>query len=569
MTSLAALAAATRRQIAEGALRGPTSGLCRGLLQANIVILHEEHADAFEAFCRQNARACPLLYRSKAGARDAPPLTAASDIATDVPRYHIWEHGVRTAEVTDISDLWHSSLTTFYLGCSFSFEEALLAAGVPVRNIEQKCNVPMYRTNRACVPAGPFRGNLVVSLRPVPADLVDTAFATTAPLLKAHGAPIHCGAAADLGIADLATPDFGDAVTLQDGDVPCFWACGVTSLMAVEGAKLPFCITHAPGHMFITDVQFDSLESLRRPEDGPYDNATIARLCHMERVIAHDPGQRGVAALRLVDQLVLSAQALASARHVGLITGFPCLPDPPHTETDGPPGVVALARSLVALGKKATLITDKVNEVVLRAALDASDVAQQVELKLFAAGECASSFLQQHELDHLVALERAGRAQDGEYYTMSARNMSALVEPLDELFLAAASAGVATTGIGDGGNEMGMGRLKPLVHMSVRHGEKIACTTTADHTMVAGVSNWGGYALGAALAVLHRAKTGEHRESALPSLEHETRVLRAMNEAGAQDGITRSRELEVDGFHLNTVHQSVIEALCRLAMHSE
>ncbi len=234
-------------------LRVPTASLAPGFAQANLIALPQEAAIEFALFARRNPRPCPLLDVTEPGC-PATRLAAGADLRTDLPAYRVWEHGRCVAEPGDVSRYWRDDLVAFLIGCSFTFERALLAAGVPVRHVEQGANVPMYVTSRQCRPAGRFAGPLVVSMRPVPAGLVATAAAVTARYPAAHGAPVHVGDPAVLGIADLSRPDFGDQVTLRAGDVPVFWACGVTPQAALARAGLPFAITHAPGHMLITDM---------------------------------------------------------------------------------------------------------------------------------------------------------------------------------------------------------------------------------------------------------------------------------------------------------------------------
>jgi uncharacterized protein YcsI (UPF0317 family) len=195
----------------------------------------------------------------EAGERE-PRITAPlADITTDIPLYRAWKKGNMLAEVPEISDYFNQGMVSFLLGCSFSFEHALITACVPVRNIEEGKNVSMYITNKKCISAGPFSAPLVVSMRPIPDRLVSRAVLVTGRYTSAHGAPVHIGNPKALGIADLNNPDFGDPVTMKDGETPVFWACGVTSLLAVLSAGLDLCITHAPGHMFITDILNESL----------------------------------------------------------------------------------------------------------------------------------------------------------------------------------------------------------------------------------------------------------------------------------------------------------------------
>ncbi|MBR7837560.1 putative hydro-lyase, partial [Actinospica durhamensis] len=236
-----------------GELR-PTSGLAPGHTQANLVCLPREHAYDLLLFAQRNPRPCPLLEVTEPGSWH-PTLAPDADLRTDLPAYRVWEHGRLVATVPEATELWRADLVSFLIGCSFSFETLLLDAGIPLRHVEQDVNVPMYLTNRECVRAGRFAGPLVVSMRPVPADSVARAAAITALMPAVHGAPVHVGDPEALGIRDLSAPDFGDAVTPAEGDVPVFWACGVTSQAAVMRAALPFAITHEPGHMFLTDAR--------------------------------------------------------------------------------------------------------------------------------------------------------------------------------------------------------------------------------------------------------------------------------------------------------------------------
>jgi uncharacterized protein YcsI (UPF0317 family) len=236
-----------------GNLTGPTAGLAPGYEQANVVILPADVATDFARFCELNPAPCPLLGTGCKGDPLLPAELAEADIRTDVPRYRVYRDGECVASPTSILDLWHDDLRWFLLGCSFSFEAALQAAGVPVRHVELGCNVPMFRTNRECVPAGVFEGPLVVSMRPIPRTLVPLAVDITSTLPGSHGAPVHIGDPRELGIDSLAAPDYGDTVPVGEDEVPVFWACGVTPQAAAEAARIPFMITHAPGHMLVLD----------------------------------------------------------------------------------------------------------------------------------------------------------------------------------------------------------------------------------------------------------------------------------------------------------------------------
>lgn len=243
-----------RTAIRSGAWTGHTSGLAEGHVQGNVVILPELLAHDFLRYCQRNPKPCPLLAVSEPGEALLPSLGTDIDIRTDVPRYRVWRDGVLSDEPTDISTLWRSDLVTFVIGCSFSFEEALLEAGIPLRHIAQQRNVAMYRSNMATAPAGVFNGPMVVSMRPLKATDVIRAIQITSRFPNVHGAPVHIGDPTLIGIADLASPDYGDAVDVLPDEIPVFWACGVTPQAAITQARPEFCITHAPGAMLITDL---------------------------------------------------------------------------------------------------------------------------------------------------------------------------------------------------------------------------------------------------------------------------------------------------------------------------
>jgi uncharacterized protein YcsI (UPF0317 family) len=228
-----------------------TAGLAPGYVQANLIAVSKEDAADLLLFARRNPKPFPLLDVTEPGS-PRTGLAPDADLRTDLPRYRIWRHGVLADEPTEVVDAWRDDLVSFLIGCSFTFEDALLRAGIPVRHIEQGRAVPMYVTNRRCHPAGRFSGPLVVSMRPIPAGQVALAVAISGRVPAGHGAPVHIGEPAAIGIA-LAAPDFGEAVEIRPGEVPVFWACGVTPQAALIESKIPFAITHAPAHMFITD----------------------------------------------------------------------------------------------------------------------------------------------------------------------------------------------------------------------------------------------------------------------------------------------------------------------------
>jgi len=244
---------ALRLRFRSGDLVGPTAGLAPGFVQANLVILPRALAFDFLLFCQRNPKPCPLLEVVDGGSAEARRMAPGSDLRTDAPRYRVYRDGVLADEPLDVSGLWSGDLVSFLIGCSFTFESALVEAGIPVRHIEQCSNVPMYITSVPTVPAGAFHGPLVVSMRPVPAAQVVRAVQVTSRFPAVHGAPVHIGDPSAIGIRDLARPELGDPVEIRAGEVPVFWACGVTPQAAAMASKPPLMITHAPGHMFITD----------------------------------------------------------------------------------------------------------------------------------------------------------------------------------------------------------------------------------------------------------------------------------------------------------------------------
>ena len=237
-----------------GEFRRPTPGHAPGRVQANLVILPNADAADFLRFCRDNPQACPLVEVLAPGARE-PGCAPGADLATDLPGYRVYRDGRLAEERDDVAALWQPDFTAFLIGCSFSFEHALRRAGIALRHIDEGRNVAMYRTRLACVPAGRFAGELVVSMRPIRRRDLDTVVRICSEFPQSHGAPVHMGDPRELGIGDLAAPDYGDAVAIHDDEIPVFWACGVTPQWVVQRSGTPLCITHAPGKMFVTDLK--------------------------------------------------------------------------------------------------------------------------------------------------------------------------------------------------------------------------------------------------------------------------------------------------------------------------
>lgn len=243
-----------RKQIRAGGFTESTAGLCSGFLQTNIVILPLAYAEDFIEFCQRNPKPCPLLAISAPGDPKLPTLGDGLDIRTDLPGYTIYRDGQLDQIVPDITELWQEDLVTFALGCSFTFEDALRKAGVPMRHVELGLTVPMYKTDIDVVPNTTFHGKLVVSMRPIPKRCLASVKSICSKFPHAHGAPVHWGNGRELGVQDLNSPDWGDTVPIETDETPVFWACGVTSQDVLQTSRVPFAITHKPGSMLITET---------------------------------------------------------------------------------------------------------------------------------------------------------------------------------------------------------------------------------------------------------------------------------------------------------------------------
>ncbi|XP_055017459.1 D-glutamate cyclase, mitochondrial isoform X2 [Boleophthalmus pectinirostris] len=597
-----------------------TTGLAYGFQQANVLVLPSALSKDFEEFCGKNTAPLPLLYVSKSGEMSCTPLAQHADIRTDISQYCVYEKGKLLKTVSNLNDYTSplKDMVCFYLGCSFGFEGKLKEAGVPVRNVEQKKNVSMYRTSVPCVPAGVFQCLLVVTMRPVPAQMLDIVVEVTHLNPLAHGAPVHIGDPALLGIQDLSRPEYGDAVEQQPGDVPVFWACGVTSIEAVLTSKPALAFTHSPGCMFVTDLP-DSSSCPSSSSSSPLDpNLTplsfklsqnplfyslaskraLHKIRQLENIIGEDPGERGISAIFLPDELLLSCLALSHSSSVLITTGFPThyMHNPPD-ETDGPPGAIAMANMLLSLGKQVTMVTDRrglqLNQDIITEAVSSGVLVAPVPLVTFEDNGpdsalnflCHNGDVNKPRYDHLVAIERSGRAADGNYYNMRGVNIKHLLDPIDNLFIAAKDIpGIRTTGIGDGGNELGMGKLRERVKNYMPKGELIACDVPADYAITCGVSNWGGYAVCCGLFLLQSCPSHQrylkkglglkHKQckenglnqwsSGLPSVEKEETFLSTLMHFGVRSGKTGNLAMEVDGLTFHPTHSDLITRLLQV-----
>ncbi|KAL4656146.1 hypothetical protein GN956_G6360 [Arapaima gigas] len=592
---------------------GSTSGAAPGFQQANVVILHKTLADDFEAFCHANPGPLPLLYRSKPGEWGCPRLAENSDIRVDCPQYCVFDDGVLSAKVSSLMPYTAQlqDMVTFYLGCSFSFEQVLRTAGVPVRNVEQNRNVSMFRTSVPCVGVGSFRCPMVVSMRPVPREKLDAAMQATHLAPLSHGGPVHIGDPALLGIQDVCQPDYGDPVDPAPGDVPVFWACGVTGVEAVRSCRSALAFTHSPGCMFLTDREMFAAVSTTDPEQHPLtfcisqkplhfsvvSDAAVGQIRALEQLIGEDPGERGIRALFVQDELLKSCLSLSHASSVLITTGFPThFQHSPPEETDGPPGAIAMAAMLQALGKHVAIVTDQralgMNQQIIEEAVQKGIIQATVPLLSFqnSSPESALCFLchdgdpKKPRFDHLVAIERSGRASDGNYYNMRGINIKHLVDPIDDLFIAASSIpGMSTIGIGDGGNELGMGKVKDIVRTHMPKGDVIACDVAADYAITAGVSNWGGYAVAFGLYLLNVCPVHERYlrkglgtppspqqrkvwTASLPTVAKEEEFLAILVKYGIRSGKTANLALEVDGLPFHPTHSTIIQKMRSLTL---
>ena len=460
-------------------------------------------------------------------------------------------------DILDLSGFEESwaDRVTFYLGCSFTFEMALNNHGIPMKNMNLGRNASMYLTNIGLKQAGAFNADMIVTMRPIRKSQISEAFLISAQYPTSHGAPVHMGNPGRIGVTDLGQPTAGDTCEVEEDEVPVFWACGFTVSQAVMNAgKLAsgmasmviwscdtwiiliidpllfffffstaapqLAFTHYSGSMFITDIQaqpksigddFDVVVLSR--EHQPFfasvlEKRSVNTMHKLEKAILDDQGGRGVSHLYQESDLLKSVLSLSHAKRVAITTGFPV-----HTElevkeeTDGLPGALSICQALLALDKEVILIADSGTVGLYQSCAD-----HMTELKVLKSAvkvipySSAVEILQNGRPDSppwdcLLAIERAGRAKDGSYHTMKAKTVS--VEPVDDLFIMAESNPlISTISIGDGGNELGMGKVYEQVVKYIPHGETIACTTATDFVIVAGVSNWAGYAVSLGLYVL-------------------------------------------------------------------
>lgn len=596
----------TLRSLPKAAHIRNTSSMTEGLQPAGVVVLPRSLAPAFESFCQANHGPLPLLRQSEPR-KMLPHLSPVPDIRTTRPQFQKYEFGTCTGTLASLEE--HSEqlkdMVAFFMDCSLPIDEALERAGVPRRDPAGPSHTGAYKTSVPCAATAGFCCPLVVTMRPVPKDKLERLLQATHSIGGQQGQPIHIGDPELLGIKALSEPDYGSYVECRPGDVPVFWPSQLTSLEAVVSCKAPLAFTSTPG--FPVMIPKDTVSPAVRPtpemvpevhaiSKDPLHYSIVSasaaqKIRELESTIATDPGNRGIRHLLLKDELLQAALSLSHAHSVLVTTGFPThFNHEPPEETDGPPGAIALAAFLQALGKEAAMVVDQralnLHMKIVEEAVKQGVLKTPIPILTYQGGsvEDARAFLckdgdpKSPRFDHLVAIERAGRAADGGYYNARKMNIKHLVDAIDDIFLAARKLpGVSSTGIGDGGNELGMGKVKEAVKKHIRNGDVIACDVEADFAVIAGVSNWGGYALACALYILNSCQvhecylrkatgsstvTGEQSWiQALPSVAKEEKMLDILVQNQVRSGVSGIVGMEVDGLPFHGVHAEMIQKL--------
>uniref|UniRef100_A0A2K5HSV2 D-glutamate cyclase, mitochondrial n=1 Tax=Colobus angolensis palliatus TaxID=336983 RepID=A0A2K5HSV2_COLAP len=496
-----------------------TSSMAGELRPAILVVLPRSLAPAFERFCQANTGPLPLLGQSEPEKWMLPAQGAVSETRMGHPQFWKYEFGACTGSLASLEQYSEQlkDMVAFLLGCSFSLEEALEKAGLPRRDPAGHSQAAAYKTTVPCVTHAGFCCPLVVTMRPIPKDKLERLVQACCSLGGEQGQPVHIGDPELLGIKELSKPAYGDAVACSPGEVPVFWPSPLTSLGALSSCETPLAFASIPGCTVMTDLKDTEapapagcLTPERIPEvhhisQDPLHYSIVSvsasqKIRELESMIGIDPGNRGIGHLLCKDELLKASLSLSHARSVLITTGFPThFNHEPPEETDGPPGAVALAAFLQALEKEVAIIVDQrawnLHQKIVEDAVEQGVLKTPIPILTYQGGsvEAAQAFLckdgdpQTPRFDHLVAIERAGRAADGNYYNARKMNIKHLVDPIDDLFLAAKKIpGISSTGVGDGGNELGMGKVKEAVRKHIRHGDVIACDVEADFAVIAG-----------------------------------------------------------------------------------
>lgn len=555
--------------MSSGKFHKPTSGICLGYKQANVALIPNHLASEFEKICRANPVPLPILQVVK------NPV----GIFKEVPKYLKIQNQVVTEHDT-ISEN-PEKYTGFLLGCSFSFEDLLLSNGIPVRNIEQKRNVSMFTTNMSLNIANPAYENtkMVVSLRPVPKHQLAEVYFLSKQLQDCHGAPIGIGYSGmkSLRIADLDNPDFGDSVVPEENDVPVFWCCGVTGVELVKKFSQinnsDTFFTHSPGHMYVSDLK---VERVIPPTENPpfeiveyfpghYSVLSIETSSAINAldayVTTHDPGNRGIQNFTVPgDFYKASLHLYSSSKRVLLTTGFPCnISQKVPYETDGLPGIQALAKCLKSLGYEVTVLVDELAFSLTKNTFETCSESYNI-VTLQTVGD--------QEFDVILTSERTSRNKDSKTYkTMRLLEMDEkFIDPIDEFIKTWKNKAPMTNlviSIGDGGNEFGMGKLE---------NEFCTAVDSCDFLIGAGVSNWACYALCIAIQNLYndddchryvnQGLTGK-REKVSGFLDFGVcrEHLTAHEKQGIRDGCKPDQLVSVDGMLFDQEHKCFIEKL--------
>ncbi|KAM9645987.1 LOW QUALITY PROTEIN: D-glutamate cyclase, mitochondrial [Trichechus inunguis] len=581
------------------------SGMAGGPQQANMVVLHRSLAPAFESFCQASSGPLPLLG-SEPGKWTLPVLAAVSDTRMGCSQFRKYEFGVCTGSLASLEEYLEQlkDMMAFVLRCSFSPEGAFKGAGLPSRDLAGLGHAGAYKTTVSCSTTAGFCCPLMVTMRPVPKDKLERLVLAGCSMGGEHLQRIHIGHPDLLGIKDLSQPDYRDPVVCQPGHVPVFWPSQRTSLEAVSSCKAPLAFTSAPGHMILTDLKdVKTPATCLTPEGIPevhhisqdplhYSLASASagqKIRELETLIAADPGN-GIGHLLCKGELLPASLSLSHARSVLLTTSFPAHFTRPLEETDGPPGAITLAAFLQALEKEVSMVVDQralsLHRKLVELVVEQGVLKTRIPLLTCQGGsaEAAQPFLckdgdpKSPKFDHLVATERAGRAADANYYNARKMNIKHLVDSIDDLFLAAQKIpGISSTGVGDGGNELGMGKVKEAVKRYIRNGAVIACDVETNFAVIAGVSNWGGYALACALYILNSCEVhgcylrkaigppkvpGEQVWThALPYITKEEKMLGIPGKHKVQSGVSGIVGMEVDGLLFHGTHAQMIQKL--------